>query len=70
MEVWKNGVWGRNQLGRIKDLRIMGRERERSYTEEDARGSGDDQTEKDGEEGFEHWQPDGTVESAIYTFFL
>ena len=32
--------------------RIMGR---------DARGSGDDRTKGDGEEGVEHLQPDGTV---------
>ena len=53
MEVWKNGVWGRNQLGRIKN------HWERSNTTEDARRSGGDRTE--GVEGVDHLQPDGTV---------
>ena len=45
------------QLGRIKDHG----ERGRTNTEEDARGSKDNQTEGDGEESVEHLQPDGTV---------
>ena len=36
-------------------------ERERSNTAEDARSSGDDQTEGDGEKSIEHLQPDGTL---------
>ena len=40
----------KNQLGRIKEHW----EREWSNAAEDARGSGDDQTEGDGEEGVEH----------------
>ena len=36
-------------------------ERERPNTAEDARSSGEDQTEGDGEESIEHLQPDGTV---------
>ena len=44
------------QLGKIKDHR----EREWTNTEEDARGSGDDQTEGYREEDAEHFQPDGT----------
>ena len=36
-------------------------DKERLNTAEDARGSGDDQAEGDGEEGIKHLQPDGTV---------
>ena len=50
-------MWRRYQLGRIKDHE----ERERTNTEEDARGSGDDQTEGDGEKDVEYLQPDDTV---------
>ena len=50
-------MWGRYELGRIKDHE----EREQTNTEEDARGSGDNQTEIDGEEGVEHLQPNRTV---------
>ena len=46
-----------NQLGRIKDHA----QKERTNAEEDARGSGDNQTEGVGEEGVENLQPDGTV---------
>ena len=53
----QHGVWGRYQLGRIKDHR----EREWTNTEEEARRSGDDQTDGIGEEGVEPLQPDGTV---------
>ena len=49
-------MWRRYQLGRIKDHG----EREQTNTE-DARGSGNDQTEGDGEEGVEHLQPNGKV---------
>ena len=38
----------------------MGRKKERSNIA-DARGSGDDQTERDGEEDDEHLQPYGTM---------
>ena len=48
----QHGMWGRYQLRRIKD------QGERTNTEEDATGSGDDQTEGDGEE---HLQPNGTM---------
>ena len=53
----QHGVCGRNKLGGIKDHE--GRERTNSL--EDARGSGDDQTEWDVEESVEHLQPDGAV---------
>ena len=53
----QHGVWRRYQLGRIKDHG----ERERTNTEEDARGSRDNQTEGDGEESVEHLQPNGAV---------
>ena len=49
MEVWRNTG--------IKDHG----EKERTNTEEDARGSGDDQTERDGEEVVENLQPYGTM---------
>ena len=48
---------GGYQLGRIKDHG----EREWTNTEEDARGSRDDQTEGEGIEGFENLQPYRTV---------
>ena len=53
----QHGVWGRYQLGRIKNHG----QRERKNTEEDARGSGNDQTEGDEEEGVEYLQPNGTL---------
>ena len=37
-------------------------------TEEDARGSGDNQTERDGEEGVEHLQPEGTMAVVVVEF--
>ena len=52
----QHGVWGRYQLGRIKD----------HGEREQRKGSGGDQTEEDGEEDVEHLQPDRTEQSTIY----
>ena len=44
--------------------------REGSNTVEDARGSGDDQSEGDGEESVLHLQPDGKVPVAYILIIL